>query len=92
VDGHYEPMTYRVQAPHRQSAKSGKCGGKDGAGIPNARRAAQHHEYDEGECQALGKWSGPRPGGLTLRLRGSWGTEVRGWSSLVPRVGRRGAA
>jgi hypothetical protein len=24
-------------------------------------------------------WSaGPRPGGLTLRLRGSWGTEVRG--------------
>jgi hypothetical protein len=38
------------------------------------------------------KWSGPRPGGLTLRLRDSWGTEVRGWSSLVPRVGRRGAA
>jgi hypothetical protein len=25
------------------------------------------------------KWSGPRPGGLALRLRGSWGTEVRGW-------------
>jgi hypothetical protein len=24
-------------------------------------------------------WSGPRPGGLALRLRGSWGTEVRGW-------------
>ena len=23
-------------------------------------------------------WSGPRPGGLTLRLRDSWGTEVRG--------------
>jgi hypothetical protein len=29
------------------------------------------------------KWSGPRPGGLTLRLRDSWGTEVRGWSSLA---------
>jgi hypothetical protein len=29
------------------------------------------------------QWSGPRPGGLTLRLRGSWGTEVRGWSSLA---------
>jgi hypothetical protein len=28
-------------------------------------------------------WRGPRPGGLTLRLRGSWGTEVRGWSSLA---------
>ena len=28
-------------------------------------------------------WSGPRPGGLTLRLRDSWGTEVRGWSSLA---------
>jgi hypothetical protein len=27
--------------------------------------------------------SGPRPGGLTLRLRDSWGTEVRGWSSLA---------
>jgi hypothetical protein len=25
------------------------------------------------------EWSGPRPGGLTLRLRDSWGTEVRGW-------------
>jgi hypothetical protein len=25
------------------------------------------------------KWSGPRPGGLTLRLGDSWGTEVRGW-------------
>jgi hypothetical protein len=24
------------------------------------------------------KWSGPRPGGLTLRLRDTWGTEVRG--------------
>jgi hypothetical protein len=24
-------------------------------------------------------WSGARPGGLTLRLRDSWGTEVRGW-------------
>jgi hypothetical protein len=29
------------------------------------------------------EWSGPRPGGLTLRLRGSWGTEVRGWSYLA---------
>jgi hypothetical protein len=28
-------------------------------------------------------WSGPRPGGLTLRLRDSWGNEVRGWSSLA---------
>jgi hypothetical protein len=28
-------------------------------------------------------WSGPRPGGLALRLRDSWGTEVRGWSSLA---------
>ena len=27
----------------------------------------------------IGQWSGPRPGGLTLRLRDSWGTEVRGW-------------
>jgi hypothetical protein len=30
-----------------------------------------------------GGWSGPRPGGLTLRLRDSWRTEVRGWSSLA---------
>jgi hypothetical protein len=29
------------------------------------------------------RWSGPRPGGLTLRLRDSWGNEVRGWSSLA---------
>jgi hypothetical protein len=29
------------------------------------------------------RWSGPRPGGLALRLRDSWGTEVRGWSSLA---------
>jgi hypothetical protein len=29
------------------------------------------------------QWSGPRLGGLALRLRGSWGTEVRGWSSLA---------
>jgi hypothetical protein len=28
-------------------------------------------------------WSGPRPGGLALRLRDSWGTEVRGWSFLA---------
>jgi hypothetical protein len=28
-------------------------------------------------------WSGPRPGGLTLRLRDSRATEVRGWSSLA---------
>jgi hypothetical protein len=28
------------------------------------------------------EWSGPRPGGLTLRLS-SWGNEVRGWSSLA---------
>jgi hypothetical protein len=26
---------------------------------------------------------GPRPGGLALRLRDSWGTEVRGWASLA---------
>jgi hypothetical protein len=26
---------------------------------------------------------GPVPEGLTLRLRDSWGTEVRGWSSLA---------
>ena len=31
----------------------------------------------------IDQWSGPRPGGLTLRLRDSWGTEVRGWSSLA---------
>jgi hypothetical protein len=30
-------------------------------------------------------WSGPRPGGLALRLRDSWGTEVRG---ALARVGR----
>jgi hypothetical protein len=28
-------------------------------------------------------WSGPRPGGLTLRLRASWGTEARGWPSAI---------
>jgi hypothetical protein len=27
--------------------------------------------------------SGPRPGGPTLRLGGSWGTEVRGWPLAV---------
>jgi hypothetical protein len=32
---------------------------------------------------AHSSWSGPRPGGLALRLRDSWGTEVRGWSSLA---------
>jgi hypothetical protein len=32
---------------------------------------------------AILTWSGPRPGGLTLRLRDSWGTEVRGWSSAI---------
>jgi hypothetical protein len=35
-------------------------------------------------------WSGPRPGGLTLRLRDSWGTEVRGWSSLAKLITYRG--
>ena len=29
------------------------------------------------------QWKGPRPGGLTLSLRDSRGTEVRGWSSLA---------
>jgi hypothetical protein len=36
------------------------------------------------------KWSGPRPGGLALRLRDSWRTEVRGWSSLALGGVRRG--
>jgi hypothetical protein len=40
---------------------------------------------------AQGKWSGPRPGGLTLRLRGSWGTEVRGWPPAIPVLTRLAA-
>jgi hypothetical protein len=36
------------------------------------------------------QWSGPRPGGLALRLRDSWETEVRGCPSLAPRVGSAG--
>jgi hypothetical protein len=53
VDGHYE----LIGCEHHiaKARKAGKSGGKDGAGIPNARRAAQHQAYDEGECQALGK-------------------------------------
>jgi hypothetical protein len=34
-------------------------------------------------CLGIFEWSGPRPGGLTLRQRDSWGTEVRGWSSAI---------
>jgi hypothetical protein len=28
-------------------------------------------------------WTEPRPGGLTLRLRDSWGTGVRGWPPAI---------
>jgi hypothetical protein len=41
--------------------------------------AKKQAEIDYLHGNLTGVWSGPRPGGLTLRLRGSWGTEVRGW-------------
>jgi hypothetical protein len=37
--------------------------------------AVAHAKHTVMECA--------RPGGLTLNLRGSWGTEERGWSSLA---------
>ena len=55
MDGHDVPIggDCHSSPTAQQARKAGKAGGKDCAGIPNAGRAAPHHEYDEGECQAL---------------------------------------
>jgi hypothetical protein len=45
-------------------------GGQTGPAVLNTTSFMGRNQYI---------WSGPRPGGLTLRLRDSWGIEVRGW-------------
>ena len=46
-------------------------------------RHSHHHTKHRRDALLGCAWSRPRPGGLTLRLRDSWGTEVRGWSSGI---------
>jgi hypothetical protein len=48
-----------------------------------ASTAGHNGEAGPPPIQIRARWSGPRTGGLVLRLRDGWGTEVRGWSSLA---------
>jgi hypothetical protein len=70
-------MLWCSSAANESSASSTAHGGRWRMGLwmgPFKRQAVR---------ERYGTWSGPRPGGLTLRLRDSWRTEVRGWSSLA---------